>query len=308
MVLLDAAFLAAWAVWHLALAGMEVASGELTPRGRLREHFATVRGEEVRRPSLEAFSRWFAEIQRLAGPGQSRRQAAVLASMSVSAGVAFALLFGSPLATLLGAAAGLLYARHVLGVLRERWRQVFAEQFRDALESMAASLRAGATFPAALGRCVSDLERGLRHQVQQPVLVELRQVTRALEMGIPLDEALEHFRDRVGTEDADDFVAAAVFTRAKGGNLAEVMTSLASVIRDRIAVRREVAALTAGKRAEARLLTGIPIGLALLLLLASPSYMEPFWADAGGRLLMLLAAGMLAAAFWISRRIVDIEV
>lgn len=197
---------------------------------------------------------------------------------------------------------------YLLGRQRRARRQLLNLQFRDALYSIAGSLRAGASLPTAVERSVSDLRRILQGQRQQPMVEELERVAAEMQVGGSLEDALVRLRDRVRLEDVTDFVNSALLCQVRGGNLALVMADIAQIIGDKVSVQRQVQVLTAGKRLEAILLTGVPPVLVLVLAATSPDYLAPLFSTLAGQLLALLGVALLVAAYFIGRKIVEIEV
>lgn len=189
-----------------------------------------------------------------------------------------------------------------------RRRQVLGDQLKDALSSIATSLRAGNSLVTAFERVVPDLERLLRGQTETPIIEEMARVVQELHLGSSLEEALVRLRDRVQLEDVTDFVNATLLCRVRGGNLPEVVSTIAQIIADKVSVRSQIRVLTAGKRMESTLLTIMPPVLIVGMALSSPGYLQPLLESLFGQLLMILACLLLVGAFLIGRRIVDIEV
>jgi tight adherence protein B len=95
--------------------------------------------------------------------------------------------------------------------------------------------------------------------------------------------------------------------RETGGNLADLLTDLAQLVRDRAVFRGRVATLTAEPRMSAIVLALLPLGLCVLLTLLNRSYMEPMFATAMGRLLLLTAGVLSFVGYIIMRKLGDVE-
>lgn len=247
----------------------------------------------------------------LAPPAISRLRAFWLRWAAAVAGALIAgrLLTGSWLwAVAMAIVAFVVFRQAGIRQAKTRRRQLLSDQFKDALSSISASIRAGNSLITAFERVVPDLERILRGQAETPVIEEMSCIIREIRLGSSLEEALVRFRDRAGLEDVSDFVNATLLCRVRGGNLTEVIGTTAQIIADKIAVRHQMKVLTSGKRMEFWLLTLAPPGMVGFLAVSSPDYLKPLVDTFFGQALVALAILLLAGAYLIGRRIVDLEV
>lgn len=268
--------------------------------GELAKLLGELRGEKPakRKPW------WWAE------DGQLTRQqrlwlTALAAAVLICAGGFF---FHSWLIGLLLAPVAPFYPKLLERSMRLKRREVMGIQFGLALQAMAASLRAGASLRTAVERSMEDLERMLAGQPLKPMLIELERVVRDLQMGFSLEEALVRFRDRVALEDVNDFVGAVLLCRVRGGNAAAVMASIAEIIEDKISVRQQIVALTAGKRMEGNMITFAPPVMVGLLSFTAPGYLTPLYERFAGQVMLVVGSACLVAAYLIGRRLMEIEV
>ena len=201
-----------------------------------------------------------------------------------------------------------LYPRWVERTLRNKRRELLNVQFGLALQAMASSLRAGASLRSAVERARADLEQILVGQVMTPMLTELELIVRDMELGYSLEEALVRFRDRTQVEDISDFVGAVLMCRVRGGNAAAVIASIAEIIEDKISVRQQITALTAGKRMEGSLITFAPPVMVFLLSFSAPGYLTPLYTRLPGQVMLLIGTACLVAAYVIGRRVMEIEI
>ena len=125
---------------------------------------------------------------------------------------------------------------------------------------------------------------------------------------ISLEEALVRFRDRVQLEDVSDFVGAVLLCRVRGGNVATVMASIAEIIQDKIAIRQQILMLTAGKRAEANMVTFGPPAMVVLMGFLTPEYLTPLYEQLAGQVMLAVGTALLVAAFVIGRKVLEIEI
>ncbi|MFZ5353639.1 MAG: type II secretion system F family protein [Bacillota bacterium] len=203
---------------------------------------------------------------------------------------------------------GLLYPQYIINMKIQKRKELLNIQFRDMLQSVTNSLRAGNSLQGAIERSLEDVKRLLKMQLDKPIIEELETINYELQIGKNLDEALISFRDRVNMEDVDIFVNAALITKEKGGNLTEIMANVSETISDKIEIKREIVTLTAGKRAEAKLLTFMPLGLVLFLSFVSPSYMRPMYETLLGKFMMAIGLVLLICNYVIGKKIININI
>jgi len=141
-----------------------------------------------------------------------------------------------------------------------------------------------------------------------PVAREFGIVFEENRLGLDMKEALRKLGERVASAELNLFVTAVIMHRETGGNLAEILEGTAAVIRDRFRILGDVRALTAQSRLSGIILTILPLVIAVLVMLVSPSYLTEFYADPIGRALIFTAIIMQMVGFIAMRRIVNIKV
>jgi tight adherence protein B len=181
-----------------------------------------------------------------------------------------------------------------------RQRRQFVEQLPDSLHVIASAMRAGHSFSGALAVVVEDSPDPTRRELQRVVADE--------RLGVPLDVAMGSAVQRMDSEDLEQIALVAVLQRETGGNTAEVVDRVTETVRERLALRRMVASLTAQGRLSRWVLTGIPIFLLFVLTTLSPTYMEPLFSTTIGHVLLGVCAVMVTAGSLIIKRIVEIKV
>ncbi len=205
------------------------------------------------------------------------------------------LLFGLVIGLVLGYAP-FLYLRS-----RTRKREItFTNQLPDVLDLLVGSLRAGYGLSQALGTLVE--------QLPPPASDEFRRVTRAVELGVPINRALNDLTERITTQDVSLVVTAINVQHEMGGNLAETLETIGYTVRDRLRMLREIRSLTAQQRLTSYILAATPIFLGVLLTFVSPGYMDPLFQPGWVRILPIAALILMGLGFMVIRKIVDIEV
>ncbi len=174
------------------------------------------------------------------------------------------------------------------------------EQFPEALEFLARSMRAGHAFTISLEM--------LGEELPEPLGQEFRTLFNEQNLGAALEVALTNLANRVPLLDMRFFASSVLLQKQTGGNLAEILTRLAEVIRERFRLKGQVKAASAHGRLTATILMLMPIFTMFALLVVSPGYLQGMAKDPDGRYLIGFAIlGQLLGNYFI-RRIINIKV
>jgi len=213
----------------------------------------------------------------------------------------------SPLALLIGMLVGFLLPRFWLNRRKNGRLNAFNKQLPDTITLIANALRAGSSFLQAIELVVRES--------RPPISVEFSRVIREVNLGLPFEQALENMVRRVRSDDLELMATAISIQHQVGGNLAEILDSIAYTIRERIRIKGEIRTLTAQQRLSGYVVGFLPIGLAGFLFIAAPGFMDPMFANppaiAGlpaGVVILLFGGFMMFIGFMLIRKIVDIEV
>jgi tight adherence protein B len=215
--------------------------------------------------------------------------------------------FGNPIILLLGLLLGFFVPRLWLGRRKSGRLKAFNKQLPDTVTLIANALRAGSSFLQAIELVVRES--------RPPISTEFGRVIREVNLGLPFDVALENMVRRVKSEDFELMATAIAIQHQVGGNLAEILDSIAFTIRERIRIKGEIRTLTAQQRMSGYVVGGLPFFLALFIYLAAPTFFNPMFAKPPdvlgiplGVILLFIALGAMGAGFYFIRKIVDIEV
>jgi tight adherence protein B len=174
------------------------------------------------------------------------------------------------------------------------------EQFPEALEFLARSMRAGHAFTISLEM--------LGEELPEPLGQEFRTLFNEQNLGAALEVALTNLCNRVPLVDVRFFSSSVLLQKQTGGNLAEILTRLAEVIRERFRLKGQVKAASAHGRLTATILMLMPIATTLALLVVSPGYLQGMAKDSDGRYLIAFAIiGQFLGNYFI-RKIINIKV
>lgn len=208
--------------------------------------------------------------------------------------------FGGLVGLLMLAAIAALLPLVYLDYACSRRQKLFHEQLPGALQMVAASLKAGYSFLQAVDMIVQETE--------PPMSVEFGRVLTDARLGLPVEQALDKMAERVRSTNFTWTVMAVRIQREVGGNLAEVLETLAGTIRERDQVERQIQVLTAEGRLSALILFCLPFFLAVVLYLVNPGYVSLLFTTFSGLAMLALALMLMGAgAVWL-RQIIRIEV
>lgn len=174
------------------------------------------------------------------------------------------------------------------------------EQLADTLSILGSSLRAGYSFLQALDT--------VSKEIGEPSATEFQRVVAEIRLGRPVDEALLAMADRGASDDLRWAVIAINVQRQVGGNLAEILDTVANTVRERAYIRRQVKVLTAEGRLSVAILSGLPFLLLLYMVIVSPDYVAPLFTTRVGNLLLGIGGLMIGTGVYIMSRLVKIDV
>jgi tight adherence protein B len=215
-------------------------------------------------------------------------------TFTLIANLASSVLLSLAVGTIVGAAPFLYLRRRVAKRLA-----LFEEQFPESMDLIARALRAGHALPTAL-QLVGE-------EIPNPVGGEFKLLFEQQNYGMSLNDALKAMAERVPLLDARFFVTALLTQREMGGNLSEVLNNLASVIRERFKVKRQVKALSAHGRITGIVLASLPPALAGIMFIISPTQIRLLFEDPLGVEMVVLAIVLQCTGLLIIRRIVNVE-
>jgi tight adherence protein B len=190
-------------------------------------------------------------------------------------------------------------------VLRSQRKRLvlFDNQLGDMLNLMVNGLRAGYSTMQAM--------EAVSKELPAPISDEFYRVVQEMQLGLSMEEALDHLLRRINSEDLDLVITAINVQREVGGNLAEILDVISFTIRERVRIKGEIQALTAQGRATAWVIAALPIVLMLLLYLLNRPYFMQFFAPETrncGIPILVLAGLMVLSGFAITQKIVKIDI
>lgn len=206
------------------------------------------------------------------------------------------LLYIRILLALFGASLPFLY----LLWLKKRRMAKFERQLPDALDLIARSLKAGHAFSSGLKMTSEEFD--------DPVGTEFGKTIDEINFGVGVDDALKSLAGRVDCPDIKFFVVSVIVQRETGGNLAEIMESIALLIRERFKLLGKVRVLAAEGKLSAYILLALPFIMAGYFMLMKPEYMKLLLVDPIGHVMIIVAVIMMAIGSYIMRKMVQIRI
>lgn len=203
------------------------------------------------------------------------------------------------LSLIVAAALGMVPALYVRAKRRERM-QKFQKQLPDALDLIARALQAGHAFTSGMKLAAEEFE--------DPLGTEFNETLDEINFGVSVPDALRNLAGRVDCLDLRYFIVSVILQRETGGNLAEIIQSIAYIIRERFKLRGKIRVLSAEGRLSAVILSAIPLLIIIALRFINPEYHTPLFAEPAGRIMAGLAGFLMLFGMWCMKRMVNIRV
>jgi tight adherence protein B len=207
---------------------------------------------------------------------------------------------GSAFAGLIGAVIVALVPPSVLSFLASRRRKQFESLLPDTLQLLASTLRAGFSLMQGV--------EAVSQEVSEPMGRELRRVVTEARLGRPLEESLDGVAMRMDSGDFGWATMAIRIQREVGGNLAELLVTVADTMTERERLRRDVNALTAEGKVSAVVLGVMPLFLGLFIYAANPGYLDPLLEETVGKIMLVGSGILMGAGFYWMKKTIEIDI
>ena len=243
------------------------------------------------------------ELQQAGMPWSPTKLVALMAGCG-AAGMALGLMFPliwSPAVTVLLLSSGGAFLPFLFVHQKRNARMnTFEEQFPEALDFLARSMRAGHAFTISLEM--------LGDEIDDPLGQEFRTLFNEQNLGAPMEVALRNLSQRVPLLDVRFFSSSVLLQKQTGGNLSEILSRLAYVIRERFRLKGQVRAASAHGRLTAAILTILPVATMAGLLIVAPGYLQGMAADPDGKWLIVGSIVAQVIGNICIRKIINIKV
>jgi len=228
--------------------------------------------------------------------------AVIVISVILVGAIAWFLGSRQPISFLIGAVIGLFLPKLYLNNQKSRRLKRFNEQLSDMINLMVNGLRAGYSTMQAM--------ESVSKEMPSPICDEFRRVVQEMQLGIPMEAALDNLLRRIPSPDLDFMVTAINVQREVGGNLSEILDTISFTIRERVRIKGDIQTLTAQVRTSGSVLSLIPVFLTLVLWFLNPEYLLSL--QGGGPFcsigVIVAVVFLISTGYAIMMKIADIEV
>ncbi len=176
----------------------------------------------------------------------------------------------------------------------------FQAQLPEALELMARSLRAGHAMVGGLQMVAQEFD--------DPMGTEIQKTVAQINFGVGVEQALKNLTERIDCPDLKFLAVSIIIQRESGGNLAEILESVGSLIRARFKLQGRIRTLAAEGKLSAIILTGIPFAVALVLSFMNPDYIRFLVDDPAGKIIVGMALLMMGLGVVVMKKMIAIKV
>jgi len=183
---------------------------------------------------------------------------------------------------------------------KKKRMEKFQRQLPEGLELIARSLKAGHSFPSGMKLAADEFD--------DPLGPEFDETLNEINFGVSVPDALKNLTDRIDCPDLKFFVISVILQRETGGNLAEIIESLAYIIRERFKLYGKVKILAAEGKLSAIILVAIPFLLIIILRFINPDYINTLLSEPAGRIMSGIAACMMVMGILVMKKMVNIKV
>lgn len=237
-------------------------------------------------------------------PRDRIRYGAIGAASSILISVLF---YRSPiLAAVLAMPSAVLLPVFMKENLRKKRLNVLAAQFREAAGIVGGYISAGYSVENAFGAAAGQLE-GL-YGKDADITIEFVIIRNGVSINRPVNELLSDFAERSGTEEIRSFAEVFSIAGKNGGSLTDIIERTTCVIREKMEVAEEIGNITASKRFEQKIMLLIPFFLIVYLDISNPGFLDPLYRTAAGRVIMSACLLLMAASWFVSAKILDINI
>ena len=201
---------------------------------------------------------------------------------------------------LLVAIGGLGFPRWVVNFLRTRRQKKFVDEFSNAIDVIVRGVKSG----LPVNECLKIIAR----EAPRPVCDEFHMLTEGIRVGLSMEQALERMQDRMPLQEVNFFSIVLLIQQKTGGNLAEALGNLATVLRSRKLMEGKIKALSAEAKASAYIIGSLPFLVMGAVKVASPDYLEPLFTTPVGNFILIGAGIWMMTGIFVMKKMTQIKV
>ena len=187
---------------------------------------------------------------------------------------------GFPAAAVLGLGIGIPIPKFLLKQMKSQRRRLFQAQLVDSLLLISSCLRAGLSMVQSFNVVAEEMPA--------PIGQEFGLLLKETRMGISLDEAMLHFRQRMPSDDSNLFVTAVLVSRETGGDVTAIFTRLVDTLRERKKIKEKIKTLTFMAKLQGIVMGLLPLAFIYITYTTSPTHFQFFLKDSTGQMMLLM--------------------
>lgn len=178
--------------------------------------------------------------------------------------------------------------------------------FKDVLIAMKTAVQAGYAVENAVFEAAEDLQ--MRYGARDWMVRELKYMWKQMQLGIPVEKLFLDFGERCGIEDIQNFAGVLAIGKRSGGNMSQLLENAVRVLGDKIETQKEIEAAVAAKKYEQTVMSIVPAVIILYMQISFPGFLDILYGSVFGGIVMSVCLAVYMMAWYIGRKIVEIEV
>ena len=281
-----------------AAASAKRAAAANTPEARRKQILLQL--QEVDRRERKARMTMGAKLKQ-AGLSLSVRTFVIISVAAGLVGALLAFVLGANIIIVLGVgvAAGLGLPRWIIGMKAKARMKKFSLAFADAIDILVRGIKTGLP--------VHDCFKIIARESPEPLAGEFRTLVEGMGVGLTLAQALDKMYERMPTPELKFFAIVIAIQQKSGGNLAEALGNLTTVLRARRMMVEKIKALSSEAIASAGIIASPPPAVMILVMLSNPSYMMLMFTDIRGQVMLMGAALWMATGVFVMKRMISFK-
>ncbi|MFB7879685.1 type II secretion system F family protein [Brevundimonas diminuta] len=281
-----------------AAASAKRAAAANTPEARRKQILLQL--QEVDRRERKARMTMGAKLKQ-AGLSLSVRTFVIISVVAGLVGALLAFVLGANIIIVLGVgvAAGLGLPRWIIGMKAKARMKKFSLAFADAIDILVRGIKTGLP--------VHDCFKIIARESPAPLAGEFRTLVEGMGVGLTLAQALDKMYERMPTPELKFFAIVIAIQQKSGGNLAEALGNLTTVLRARRMMVEKIKALSSEAIASAGIIASLPPAVMILVMLSNPSYMMLMFTDIRGQVMLMGAALWMATGVFVMKRMISFK-